>query len=52
MPDFIPVVQPALVSEIPAGPKWIHEVKFDGYRMQARVDKSVKITSARKYMEI
>lgn len=48
MPDFIPVVQPVLVSEIPAGPKWIHEVKFDGYRMQVRVDKSVKITSRNK----
>ena len=48
MPDFIPVVKPLLVSEIPAGSKWIHEVKFDGYRMQVRVDKSVKITSRNK----
>ena len=48
MADFIPVVQPVLVSEIPAGPKWIHEVKFDGYRMQVRINKSVKITSRNK----
>lgn len=48
MPEFIPVVQPVLVSEIPAGRKWIHEVKFDGYRMQVRVDKSVTITSRNK----
>ncbi|MGH6937066.1 MAG: DNA polymerase ligase N-terminal domain-containing protein, partial [Methylocella sp.] len=22
----------------PSGPKWIHEIKYDGYRMQARID--------------
>ena len=46
VPSFVPVVQPVLVDEIPAGDKWVHEVKFDGYRMQARVDRGeVKITS-------
>ena len=34
-------VEPCLASpakEQPKGPKWLHEVKFDGYRIQARVD--------------
>jgi hypothetical protein len=22
----------------PSGPKWVHEIKYDGYRMQARID--------------
>ena len=22
----------------PSGPKWVHEIKHDGYRMQARID--------------
>ena len=22
----------------PTGPKWVHEIKYDGYRMQARID--------------
>ncbi|MTE01289.1 DNA ligase D [Paracoccus sp. YIM 132242] len=38
MPDFI---QPALATLKPAPPtgaKWLHEVKFDGYRLQARLE--------------
>jgi bifunctional non-homologous end joining protein LigD len=27
-----------LVSEAPAGSDWLHEIKFDGYRMHARLD--------------
>jgi bifunctional non-homologous end joining protein LigD len=33
-PDFI---KPALVSwmdRVPSGERWIHEIKFDGYRVQ------------------
>jgi hypothetical protein len=33
-------VEPALASSIekvPAGDRWIHEVKFDGYRVQVRL---------------
>jgi len=27
-----------LVQEAPAGPDWLHEIKYDGYRMHAQVD--------------
>jgi len=27
----------ALVDEAPAGDDWLHEVKYDGYRMHARL---------------
>jgi ATP-dependent DNA ligase len=27
-----------LVDEAPDGPEWLHEIKFDGYRMHARLD--------------
>jgi ATP-dependent DNA ligase len=27
-----------LVEEAPDGPDWRHEIKFDGYRMHARLD--------------
>ena len=27
-----------LVEKAPDGPDWLHEIKFDGYRMHARVD--------------
>jgi DNA ligase D-like protein (predicted ligase) len=28
-----------LVKQAPAGDQWVHEVKFDGYRMAARIDR-------------
>jgi DNA ligase D-like protein (predicted ligase) len=28
----------ALVKQAPDGPEWLHEIKFDGYRMHARLD--------------
>jgi ATP-dependent DNA ligase len=27
-----------LVKQAPDGPDWLHEIKFDGYRMHARLD--------------
>jgi DNA ligase D-like protein (predicted ligase) len=27
-----------LVEKAPSGPQWVHEVKFDGYRIAARID--------------
>ena len=27
-----------LVEDAPAGPDWLHEIKYDGYRMHARID--------------
>src|SRR6202043_340435 len=38
LPTFL---EPSLASPCekpPSGPKWIHEIKHDGYRMQARID--------------
>jgi ATP-dependent DNA ligase len=26
------------VDEVPAGNDWLHEIKYDGYRMHARLD--------------
>src|SRR5947209_19768568 len=33
MPEFLPPQLATLVSEPPAGAEWLHELKFDGYRM-------------------
>ena len=35
---FIKPMTPTLAKIPPAGPDWIHEVKFDGWRMQLHVD--------------
>jgi ATP-dependent DNA ligase len=37
-PGFILPCQPALADRAPAGPGWLHEIKFDGYRLIARKD--------------
>jgi ATP-dependent DNA ligase len=31
---FIPPCEPILRPRVPRGEAWLHEVKFDGYRMQ------------------
>lgn len=35
--EFLPLSHPVLVSKPPEGPGWIHEIKFDGWRMQLNV---------------
>src|SRR3954467_11143778 len=37
-PGVILPCQPALADRPPAGPGWLHEIKFDGYRVIARKD--------------
>ncbi|WP_051329289.1 DNA ligase D [Geminicoccus roseus] len=37
LPDFIPPCLARLEAAPPAGDRWLHEIKFDGYRIQARV---------------
>ncbi len=38
MPDFIEPQLATLVDRPPAAEGWVHEIKFDGYRMQLRVE--------------
>jgi bifunctional non-homologous end joining protein LigD len=38
MPSFVEPMLCKLTDRPPIGSDWVHEVKFDGYRMQARVE--------------
>ncbi|GGE53685.1 ATP-dependent DNA ligase [Agaricicola taiwanensis] len=38
LPDFLEPMLAKLVSAPPSGAEWIHEIKFDGYRLQARIE--------------
>jgi bifunctional non-homologous end joining protein LigD len=38
LPNFVPPSLAALHSAPPSGSGWAHEIKFDGYRIQARLD--------------
>lgn len=38
LPPFVPPALATLKPKPPAGSRWLHEIKFDGYRLQARLD--------------
>lgn len=38
MPSFIAPCLATLATEPPIGSEWAHEIKYDGYRLQARID--------------
>ena len=51
LPDFI---EPQLCKSLdrpPAGPGWAHEIKFDGYRMQLRVEDGRATLRTRKGLD-
>jgi bifunctional non-homologous end joining protein LigD len=39
LPQWIRPQLTQLVNQAPDGPEWLHEIKFDGYRMHARLDR-------------
>ena len=38
LPEFVPPALATLRDRAPDDPGWVHEIKFDGYRIQARLD--------------
>jgi len=38
VPEFVKPCLAKLSASPPVGSNWVHEIKFDGYRMQARID--------------
>jgi bifunctional non-homologous end joining protein LigD len=38
LPAFLEPSLALACEKPPSGPKWVHEIKYDGYRMQARLD--------------
>ncbi|MBB5754931.1 DNA ligase D [Prosthecomicrobium pneumaticum] len=39
LPDFLRPALATLGTKAPKGKSWLHEIKFDGYRLQARIEK-------------
>ncbi len=39
LPSWVKPQLTKLVDQPPDGPEWLHEIKFDGYRMHARLDR-------------
>ncbi len=38
LPGWIEPFLPTLVSRAPTGPEWVHEMKWDGYRVSVYMD--------------
>ena len=38
LPSFVPPQLSQPVEKPPSGPRWLHEIKLDGFRMAARID--------------
>src|SRR5690606_4821950 len=51
MPRFVPPQLCRLATAAPSGPGWAHEVKFDGYRLQLRVEKGQATLLTRKGLD-
>jgi bifunctional non-homologous end joining protein LigD len=39
LPQWIPPQLSQLVERAPSGPQWLHEIKLDGFRMAARIER-------------
>src|SRR3954470_16322493 len=37
-PEFIEPCLASLANEVPAGDRWLHEIKWDGYRLHVRIE--------------
>ncbi len=49
LPVFLEPSLASLCEKPPTGPKWIHEIKYDGYRMQARIDgRTIRLQTRKK----
>jgi bifunctional non-homologous end joining protein LigD len=51
LPDFVPPSLATLHSAAPRGAEWLHEIKYDGYRIQARLDRGKVRLLTRKNLD-
>jgi bifunctional non-homologous end joining protein LigD len=51
MPGFIAPQLATLVDRPAGGDKWVHEIKFDGYRLQLRVENGKAVLKTRKGLD-
>lgn len=49
-PSFVEPAFASMVGKVPGGERWIHEIKFDGYRAQVHIaNEAVKVFTRRGY---
>jgi bifunctional non-homologous end joining protein LigD len=48
LPGFVEPAQASSIDKVPSGGRWIHEIKFDGYRVQIHLaNEAVRIFTRR-----
>jgi bifunctional non-homologous end joining protein LigD len=50
-PGFVEPCLPSRAEQPPSGPDWVHEIKHDGYRVQARIDGAKASLMTRKGLD-
>lgn len=51
MPEFVPPQLCTLLERPPGGAGWAHEIKFDGYRIQMRIESGACVLRTRKGLD-
>ena len=51
LPAFVPPSLATLQTDAPSGKAWLHEIKFDGYRIEARLDRGKVQLLTRKNLD-
>jgi bifunctional non-homologous end joining protein LigD len=51
LPGFVEPMLATLSKLPPTGGRWLHEIKFDGYRLQARIEKGKVTLSTRRGLD-
>ncbi|HEX5105176.1 MAG TPA: DNA ligase D [Pirellulaceae bacterium] len=51
LPGSIDVQLATLASAAPTGPEWLHEIKFDGYRLVARIESGLVQLLTRNHLD-
>ena len=51
MPEFIAPELCKVMDRPPSGAGWVHEIKLDGYRIQARIENGTAVLRTRKGLD-
>jgi bifunctional non-homologous end joining protein LigD len=51
LPGFVEPMLATLAKFPPTGDRWLHEIKFDGYRLQSRIEKGKVTLSTRRGLD-
>jgi bifunctional non-homologous end joining protein LigD len=46
-PGFIEPALASSIEKVPSGDRWLHEIKFDGYRVQLHLANDIKVHTQR-----